>query len=215
MSTPTVVILAVLVGAAMLAWRRGSWAMTVVLGLVAALPAVTLAKAMPWPVLAGAAVLVAVWGWHRWSRSASTVTRWGSRVRRKSGVASTLDITRIASGVAVKRRARIVRPSLTNLSRWEWWRLPAVEVGVRLCRVGLLSVWSSIEDVTVVFGGPRTGKTQWLAGGSSTPPARSWSPPRGRICSSCAARCGRRGGRCSCSTPSAWPTWRRRSRSTR
>src|SRR3712207_9596358 len=34
----------------------------------------------------------------------------------------------------------------------------------RSCRVGLLSVWSSIEDVTLVFGGPRTGKTQWLAG---------------------------------------------------
>src|SRR4051794_13065879 len=164
MSAPTVMILAVLVGAAMLAWRRGSWAMTVVLGLVAALPAVTLAKAMPWPVLAGAAVLAAVWGWHRWSRSASTVTRWGSRVRRKSGVASTLDIARIGSALAVKRRARIVRPSLARLSRWEWWLLPAVEVGVRLCRVGLLSVWSSIEDVTVVFGGPRTGKTQWLAG---------------------------------------------------
>src|SRR3712207_7495966 len=34
----------------------------------------------------------------------------------------------------------------------------------RSCRVGLLSVWSSIEDVTLVFGGPRTGKSQWLAG---------------------------------------------------
>ena len=35
---------------------------------------------------------------------------------------------------------------------------------MRLCRAGLVSVWSSIEDVTLVFGGPRTGKTGWLAG---------------------------------------------------
>ena len=33
----------------------------------------------------------------------------------------------------------------------------------QLCRVGLLRVWISAEDVLVVFGGPRTGKTQYLA----------------------------------------------------
>lgn len=37
-------------------------------------------------------------------------------------------------------------------------------MGVELCRVGLQRVWSSIEDVTLVFDGPRTGKTGWLAG---------------------------------------------------
>ena len=35
---------------------------------------------------------------------------------------------------------------------------------MQLCRVGLLRVWISVEDVLVVFGGPRTGKTQYLAG---------------------------------------------------
>jgi type IV secretory pathway TraG/TraD family ATPase VirD4 len=38
------------------------------------------------------------------------------------------------------------------------------EVAVRLCRTGLVSVWSSIEDVVVTVGGPRVGKTGWLAG---------------------------------------------------
>ena len=42
--------------------------------------------------------------------------------------------------------------------------MPTSAVGVELCRVGLQRVWSSIEDVTLVFGGPRTGKTGWLAG---------------------------------------------------
>ena len=33
-----------------------------------------------------------------------------------------------------------------------------------LCRAGLLRVWASTEDVVCLFGGPRTGKTGWLAG---------------------------------------------------
>src|SRR4051812_24265869 len=164
MSIATVLILAVLVGAALLTWRHGSYGMALVLALVAALPAVTLARAVSWPVVAVAVVLLALVGWNRWSRTSATVTRWGARSRRKAGVASTVDIARVASGAAVKRRAGVVRPSLADLSRWARWRLPAVEVGVRLCRAGLLSAWSSVEDVTIVFGGPRTGKTQWLAG---------------------------------------------------
>ena len=164
MSASTVVILLVLVGAAVWSWQRGSRGLAVVFALLAGLPAVTLARAMPWPALVLIGVLLAVVGWSRWSRTSATVTRWGARSRRKAGVASTLDVARVASGPAVKRRAGVVRPSLGELSRWRWWRLPAVEVAVRLCRVGLLHVWSSIEDVTIVFGGPRTGKTQWLAG---------------------------------------------------
>ena len=160
----TLVLFGVLAAGALIAGRRGAWVWAVGLGLAAVLPGMTVARSLPWPVVALLAALAGVILWHRWSRTASTVTRWGSRVRRKAGVASTLDIARVASGPAVKRRARVVRPSLAGLSRVQWWRLPAVEVGVRLCRVGLLHVWSSIEDVTLVFGGPRTGKSQWLAG---------------------------------------------------
>ena len=164
MNAATVVILAVLVAAALWSWQRGTRGMAVVLGLVALLPAVTLARSLPWPVLVLLAVPLGVLGWSRWMRTSATVSRWGTRARRKAGVASTVDVARVASAPAVKRRAAVVRPSLADLSRWGWWRLPAVEVAVRLCRAGLLAVWSSIEDVTIVFGGPRTGKTQWLAG---------------------------------------------------
>ncbi|GAY09632.1 TRAG protein precursor [Pseudonocardia sp. N23] len=111
-----------------------------------------------------AAAAAAVWVWHRWTRSSSTVNRWGSRSRRKSGVASTIDVVRHAGSAAMRRRAGAVRPSLAGMDRRERWRLPVPEVAVRLCRSGLLWVWSSVEDVTLIFGGPRTGKSGWLAG---------------------------------------------------
>ena len=53
-------------GPAVWSWQRGSLGLAVVFGLVAGLPAVTLAKALPWPVLVLVAVLVAVVGWNRW-----------------------------------------------------------------------------------------------------------------------------------------------------
>ena len=68
----------------------------------------------------------------------------------------------------MRRKTATVRPSLaTATRRARWWQLlalPTCEVGLQLCRVGLLRVWISSEDVLVVFGGPRTGKTQYLAG---------------------------------------------------
>ena len=168
MSLSTLIVLVVLLGCAWWSWARQSWGLAVVFGLLAGLPTVTLAKRLPsttlWTVTVVLAAGMTVIGWNRWSRTSATVTRWGARSRRKAGVASTFDVARVASGLAVKRRATVVRPSLEELSRWRLTRLPAVEVGVRLCRAGLLSVWSSREDVTIVFGGPRTGKTQYLAG---------------------------------------------------
>jgi type IV secretory pathway TraG/TraD family ATPase VirD4 len=193
-SASAVVILAVLVGATVWSWQRGSRGAAVVLALVAALPATTLAEATPWPALVVIGALLAVVVWGRWSRTSATVTRWGARSRRKAGVASTLDVARVASGPAVKRRAGIVRPSLDGLSRWRWWRLPAVEVAVRLCRIGMLSVWSSVEDVTIVFGGPRTGKTQYLAGAVlDAPGAVLVTSTRTDLYELCAPLRGRRG----------------------
>ncbi|WP_338051414.1 type IV secretory system conjugative DNA transfer family protein [Pseudonocardia acidicola] len=162
--TSTVVVLGVLVGAALVLWRRGARALAVVFALLAVLPAVTLLRQLPWPAYAVAGVLLAGVMWHRWSRSAATVTRWSIRSRRKVGVASTLDVARHASGAAMRHRAGTVRPSLAGLSRWRRWRLPTAEVAVELCRTGAQKVWASVEDVVVVFGGPRVGKTGWLAG---------------------------------------------------
>jgi len=164
----TVLFLAVLVAGAVLAWRRGARGMAAGCAAVALLPGLTLVEQSdPWLLGLLAAALMAV-GWVRWSRSEATVTRWGARVRRKAGVASSVDIARVGSAVAMRRKAPAVRPSLAPGSRWarlgQLARLPAMQVGVELCRVGALRVWASIEDVVVAFGGPRVGKTQWLAG---------------------------------------------------
>ena len=73
------------------------------------------------------------------ARTIATVTRWGASVRRKAGVASSLDIARSAGVLAMRRRAAIVRPSLTPPnSRARLAQLPPAraEVAVQLCRVG-------------------------------------------------------------------------------
>jgi type IV secretory pathway TraG/TraD family ATPase VirD4 len=166
----TILILVVLAAAAPIAWRLGRRGLGFLFGAVAVLPAITLARQVPIWVLVALAALAVVFGVHHMSRTSATVTRWGSRIRRKVGVASTLDILRVGSALAMRRKAATVRPSLRAGGRVEragqlaGVGLPACEVAVQLCRVGFLRVWSSVEDVVLAFGGPRTGKTQWMAG---------------------------------------------------
>jgi type IV secretory pathway TraG/TraD family ATPase VirD4 len=107
---------------------------------------------------------VGLLGWQRWHRTAATVNRWGRRSRRKSGVASTLDLWRVGSWLALRRHAATVRPSITGLPWRDRLRLAGTEFAVPLVRVGPWRLWASIEDVVTVFGGPRTGKTGWAAG---------------------------------------------------
>jgi type IV secretory pathway TraG/TraD family ATPase VirD4 len=158
------ILLAVCAGAAVLLWQRGSRAYALVAALLAAFPGWALLRQMPWWAYALAGLLAAAVVWNYLSRSAAVVTRWSGRTRRKAGVASTWDIVRHASAHAMRRRAGTVRPSLADLGRWARLRLPVVEVALELCRVGWVTVWSPIEDVVMIFGGPRTGKTGWLAG---------------------------------------------------
>jgi type IV secretion system protein VirD4 len=167
-NTSALVVLAVLVAVALLSWRRGASALAIGCVAAAVLPALTLIRTSH-PFLLG--LLVAALGlvaWHRYGATMATVTRWGASARRKAGVASSLDIARVGSAVAMRRRAPNVRPSLASDSRArravQLLRLPAASVAVELCRVGAQRVWASIEDVVIVFGGPRVGKTQWLAG---------------------------------------------------
>ncbi|MCD2193591.1 TraM recognition domain-containing protein [Actinomycetospora endophytica] len=165
MIAETVIALGLL-GAAMVAWHAERWGLTLMLLCAAVLPAAVLVNLLAWPTLpAGGALLVAllVARW-RWSGSALLVTRWSARSRRKAGVASGLDITRRGGAMAMRAMAIKVRPSLCELSWWARLRLPACEVAVELARAGWLRVWASIEDVVLIFGGPRTGKTGWLAG---------------------------------------------------
>ncbi|GAA4757770.1 type IV secretory system conjugative DNA transfer family protein [Actinomycetospora chibensis] len=160
----TLLILVLMVGLTALLVIRGAIRQALVCGAFTSLPATTLVQALPWPVWVIAGAVLLLLGWHRWSRSRATVLRWSARSRRRAGVASSLDVARHAGTVATRRRACTVRPSLASLSRRERLGVPTSAVGVELCRVGVQRVWSSIEDVTLVFGGPRTGKTGWLAG---------------------------------------------------
>lgn len=152
------------VSGAVLAAKRGAKVLAAGLGLFALLPLTALVMVIGLPLLLIVAAAGSVLVWHRWTRSSATVNRWGSRARRKSGVASSLDILRFAGSAAMRRRAGAVRPSLAGIGRRTRSRLPVREVAVRLCRSGLWWVWSSVEDVTLIFGGPRTGKSGWLAG---------------------------------------------------
>jgi hypothetical protein len=147
-----------------LAWRAYARRLALGMGAGAVLPGMTLSHQITPPIAVAAVGVVGVVVWHRWSRTASTVTRWGARSRRKSGVASSLDIARKASPRVMRSRAGTVRPSLAELSWCGRRRLPVVEVAAMLCRVGAQTVWSLIENVIVVFGGPRMGKSTWLVG---------------------------------------------------
>ncbi len=165
MTTVLFVALAAAVLPQRVLWRRGMRRTGGVLGVVGlAAVAVLLAASAVFLILAVLLLVAGAVTWHRWSRSAGTVRRWGAASRRKDGVASTLDVLRFASALAHRRKATTVRPSLAGLSRRDRARVRTTEIAVPLCRVGPLRVWSSVEDVTVTFGGPRVGKSGWLAG---------------------------------------------------
>jgi type IV secretion system protein VirD4 len=139
--------------------RVPSW-VRVVVGVLG----VVLLAGAPAVVLLAAGAVAALVLWHRWQRTAATVNRWGRRSRRKSGVASTLDVLRTGSWAALRRTAATVRPSLAGLPVRDRLRLRGTEFAVPLVRVGPWRLWASVEDVICVFGGPRMGKSGWIAG---------------------------------------------------
>ncbi|GAA1858174.1 hypothetical protein GCM10009836_42940 [Pseudonocardia ailaonensis] len=160
----TLILLVCTVIACVLAWRKGARVIAVAAAGFAVLVLWRLAGEVGWGYVAVGLVFIGALGWHRWSRTSSRVVRWGARSRRKSGVASSVDIARVASGAAMRRKAAAVRPELTALPLAERGPIRAGDVGMLLCRVGFQPVYSSVEDVAITFGGPRTGKTGWLAG---------------------------------------------------
>jgi hypothetical protein len=97
------------------------------------------------------------------SASATTVRVWSRRYRRNSGVASFWVLLWKASRWAMLRRAHVWRPSLAGVSWWRRLRMPAASYAVRIARVGALSIYSPVEEVTLRVGGPRTGKSGEIA----------------------------------------------------
>lgn len=80
--------------------------------------------------------------------------------RSRQGVATTLDRARARR--RLRRKARVLRPSLYPDVR-PWDRVSLADLGFRTVRVGGRWLWSSCEDVSIRFGGPRQGKTAELA----------------------------------------------------
>jgi type IV secretion system protein VirD4 len=127
-----------------------------------------------WPLvmLAGLTVLAVTGAGIRRGRSGTrgVVNRWSRRSRRNHGVASRWQVVKTCSVFTLRRKAAILRPSLATPGLRSWWarwsprHTPPTELGTRLARVGLLGVWSPVEDVTMRIGGPRTGKSGELAG---------------------------------------------------
>lgn len=168
MNGSALLVLAVSAGVAWAAWSRGARLVAVAFGAFALLPAMTLYRQTPGWVLALLLAPAALLLWHRYARTSAVVVRWGARTRRKVGVASTADIVKVAGSLAMRRRAGTVRPSFAVVTRWQrvarYWTVRTADVAVLLCRAGLMRVWASSEDVVCIFGGPRTGKSQYLAG---------------------------------------------------
>jgi type IV secretion system protein VirD4 len=163
MSTATITLLIASVatlGVSVLAWRRQERLVAVVFGAVTGLLAYDVSAFLAVGVLLCAATTL----WNRRAQGASLVQRWSAGSRRRHGVASSFQILRRASGLAVRRKATTVRPSLRELSWWVRVRARTTELALLLCRVGALRVWASVEDVVLVFGAPRKGKTGWFVG---------------------------------------------------
>lgn len=119
----------------------------------------------PWVVAAGVAFwTLAVWWWRRGrTGSANAVRRWAHRSNRNHGVASRWQIFKTASAFAMRRRAKVLRPSLRELTWWQRLRVPVTEYATPVARVSRQRIWSPCEDVTLRMGGPRMGKTGELA----------------------------------------------------
>ncbi|MFN8079909.1 MAG: TraM recognition domain-containing protein [Kineosporiaceae bacterium] len=103
--------------------------------------------------------------------SARSTGQWVGRrdeqAQRAGGVANWLDIGELAGTSATRKRAVVLRPSLRRTSPWRRRFVPLTEYAVPVVKVGWLpvgsTVWSTCEDVTVRFGGPRSGKSGSLA----------------------------------------------------
>ncbi len=103
-----------------------------------------------WVTAAALVTFVSGCAWMTW-RLVTRVRRRTSRdPRRILGVATAHDVVRNASEKALLSRATILRPSLSKPH--------AADVGFLLGRCRGRSVWSSVEDSTLVLGPPRSGK---------------------------------------------------------
>lgn len=108
------------------------------------------------------AAALSVWLLARRRKAQTLVQRWDQRNVKNRGMAGRWALWWYSSAWAMRRKAKILRPSFSSLSWWERWRLPVTEYALPLCRVGWFRVWVPIEEVVTQYGRPRRGKTGQL-----------------------------------------------------
>jgi type IV secretory pathway TraG/TraD family ATPase VirD4 len=132
-----------------------------------ALPESVEASASWWQLLlAASVVLLGTAGFTLRSRSSSRglLRRLGRAGRVTDGLASGWDVRRVSSARMLRKKAKIVRPSLAQVPAWGRRFVPLTELGTTVATVGWVKVRSSAEDHTITFAGPRAGKTGLLMG---------------------------------------------------
>ena len=162
------------------------------------------------------AVPVVVWTRRTLGSSRRAAARINRRSRRNDGVASRWAVWRTSGRFWIRRRMKVLKPSTRQMTFFQRLRVPTSELATPLARVGRQRIWSPHEDVVVIVGGPRTGKSGSIAG-------RILDAPGAVIATSTRTdlleltRSGALADRrqCGCSTRPDWAGWTRRSCSTR
>jgi type IV secretion system protein VirD4 len=77
------------------------------------------------------------------------------------------------------RRTHVWRPSLAGVPWWRRWRVPAASYAVRMARVGVLPVYSPVEDVTLRVGAVQHDDLGQQFGGQLPAGAAGDVPPGG------------------------------------
>ncbi|TDW91104.1 type IV secretory system conjugative DNA transfer family protein [Kribbella sp. VKM Ac-2566] len=127
-----------------------------------ALPTAVQASGHWWQLLVAAGlVMLGTAGFTLRSRSSSRglLRRLGRAGRMTDGLASGWDVRRVSSARMLRKKAKIVRPSLAEVSAWRRRFVPLTQLGTTVATVGWVKVRSSAEDHTLAVAGPRAGKT--------------------------------------------------------
>lgn len=144
----------------------GAGLMTGPLGYAASQLPLDNAQPAGWAALVAGVGMVSG-GIYTWAanRRATTshINRWSRRSRRNHGVQSLFGHLKTTSSLAMRMRAKTLRPSLADVSRWQRLRTPVTEYAAILGKAGNRTLWVSTEDVVLRVAGARSGKTTAMA----------------------------------------------------
>lgn len=102
--------------------------------------------------------------WYRRRNDTNTLlARWEHYANQHGGTASRRDHRKVTSRRAMRGMATELKPSIKDLSPRELRRYPVTAFAYRLAKDGNQLVWSSVQDMVLISGGPRTGKTGLIA----------------------------------------------------